>query len=107
VSNDPEKNPENSESPLDDLLRKISEVGTAESPSFQDFTAVWYNDDADEDPWVGLEDDKSDEEVIAMLELADKYGLGWEVVTAYVNHRKAGDSISQAAWSACYDWDIL
>jgi hypothetical protein len=43
----------------------------------------------------------------AAVRYARAYGLGAEVAADYERFRKSGDSEAAAAWSACYEWDVL
>lgn len=43
----------------------------------------------------------------AALRRADEYELGGEVLQAYDAGRKNGESEADAAWGACYEWDVL
>lgn len=57
-----------------------------------------------------LDADTDHEQEIAdighMIERATKYGLLIEVVSAYGEARASGASVSEAAFSALYEWDI-
>lgn len=41
------------------------------------------------------------------LRVARKFGLEQEVEDKYDERIDAGDSSEEAAWCACYEWDIL
>lgn len=43
----------------------------------------------------------------AALRVAKAHGLEGEVDESYKKHIEEGDSEEQAAWAACYDWDLL
>lgn len=43
----------------------------------------------------------------AAMRVAKKYGLEEEVGEAFDKYTAQGDSEEQAAWAACYDWDLL
>ena len=44
--------------------------------------------------------------IAGMKARADAYGLWAEVKDAYDGYRKNGDTPSEAAWCALYDWDL-
>lgn len=43
----------------------------------------------------------------AAMRLAAKHGLEGEVGDAYQKYIEQGDTEEDAAWAACYDWDLL
>lgn len=43
----------------------------------------------------------------AALRLARKYGMEEEVAASFDEYRREGSSAEDAAWCACYDWDVI
>lgn len=43
----------------------------------------------------------------AALRAASRYGLEEEVSEDYAARLKSGESEEDAAWGACYEWDLL
>jgi hypothetical protein len=42
----------------------------------------------------------------AAARIGKKYGLETEVMESYASEIEAGESEEDAAWAACYEWDV-
>ena len=58
---------------------------------------------------VGLRLERQENETWkdAAMRVARAHGLEGEVGEAYARYIEQGDAEEQAAWAACYDWDLL